>query len=101
MLGNVKEFCRDWYSPDILSQYPEGQVISDPQGPDTGTEYVIRGGSFRSTPYELRSSARDFTRTEQWMRTDPQTPKSVWWYSDVTDVGFRIVRELEENEQID
>ena len=98
MLGNVREFCLDWYAPDILSQYPEGEVILDPQGPETGTEYVIRGGSFRSQPQELRVSARDYTRTDQWMRTDPQTPKSVWWYSDVTDVGFRVVRELEENE---
>lgn len=98
MLGNVKEFCSDWYSPDILSQYPEGQITKNPTGPETGTEYVIRGGSFRSPLEELRSSARDFTRTEQWMRTDPQTPKSVWWYSDVTDVGFRIVRELDEDE---
>lgn len=98
MLGNVKEFCLDWYSPDILSQYPEGATITDPRGPETGTEYVIRGGSFRSPIEELRSSARDYTRTEQWMRTDPQTPKSVWWYSDVNDVGFRVVREMEEKE---
>ena len=98
MLGNVREFCLDWYAPDALAQYPDGQVISSPQGPETGTEYVIRGGSFRSPPEELRASFRDYTRTEQWMRTDPQTPKSVWWYSDVTDVGFRVVRELEENE---
>ena len=98
MLGNVKEFCRDWYSPDTLSQYPDGQVTVNPKGPETGTEYVIRGGSFRSPAEELRASARDYTRTEQWMRTDPQTPKSVWWYSDVTDVGIRIVRELDDNE---
>jgi len=98
MLGNVKEFCLDWYSPDILSRYPEDDVVKDPSGPETGTEYVIRGGSFRSPIEELRSSERDYTRTEQWMRTDPQTPKSVWWYSDVNDVGFRIVRELDGGE---
>ncbi|MFH1964074.1 MAG: formylglycine-generating enzyme family protein, partial [Acidobacteriota bacterium] len=98
MLGNVREFCLDWYAPDVLAQYPDNQVISNPQGPETGTEYVIRGGSFRSPPEELRASSRNYTRTEQWMRTDPQTPKSVWWYSDVTDVGFRVVRELEGNE---
>ena len=27
--------------------------------------------------------------------TDPQSPKSIWWYSDCNDVGFRVVRELD------
>ena len=27
--------------------------------------------------------------------TDPQMPKSVWWYSDSNDVGFRIVCEAD------
>jgi hypothetical protein len=25
------------------------------------------------------------------LQTDPQIPKSVWWYSDSNDVGFRVV----------
>jgi hypothetical protein len=29
------------------------------------------------------------------MVTDPQSPKSIWWYSDCNDVGFRVVREYE------
>jgi hypothetical protein len=28
--------------------------------------------------------------------TDPQSPKSIWWYSDCNDVGFRVVREYTE-----
>jgi hypothetical protein len=35
------------------------------------------------------------------MVTDPQSPKSIWWYSDSTDVGFRVVREFEPAKQVD
>jgi hypothetical protein len=30
--------------------------------------------------------------------TDPQIPKSLWWYSDCNDIGFRVVLELEGTE---
>ena len=43
----------------------------------------------------LRSAARDYTRTEAWLRTDPQMPKSIWWYSDCFNVGFRVVCEFD------
>ncbi len=89
MIGNVREFCRDYYQPDA---YVDGHV-EDPTGPAEGREHVVRGGSFKSDPLELRSGARDHTRHDAWLRTDPQTPKSVWWYSDCTDVGFRVVRD--------
>lgn len=94
MLGNVSEFCADWYAPDAYSALNDG--IKDPKGPASGTERVIRGGSFKSEPTEARSAARDFTQDEAWMRTDPQIPKSIWWYSDCNMVGFRVVCELNE-----
>ena len=94
MLGNVAEFCADWYSPDAYSELSDG--IKDPKGPVSGTERVIRGGSFKSEPTEVRSAARDFTQDVAWMKTDPQIPKSIWWYSDCNMVGFRVVCELDE-----
>ena len=95
MLGNVREFCLDWYAPDAYARYPEGEPVVDPRGPSEGTEHVIRGGSFRSDPADMRSAARDHTRREAWLLTDPQIPKSIWWYSDSVDVGFRVVLEYE------
>jgi len=92
MLGNVAEFCSDWYAPDTYSSYPEG-LVSNPGGPASGEEHVIRGGSFMEAADYVRSASRDFTKTEPWMKTDPQIPKSVWWYSDCMTVGFRVVCE--------
>ena len=96
MLGNVSEFCHDWYAPDIYSQYVDSLII-DPAGPNQGNEHVVRGGSYKSRAKNIRSTARDHTRTESWLMTDPQMPKSIWWYSDCNHVGFRVVCEYEEN----
>ena len=95
MLGNVKEFCLDWYTPDAYNMYPEDGLIINPAGPESGTEHVVRGGSYKSDPVDIRSAARDRTYHDKWLLTDPQSPKSIWWYSDSKDVGFRIIREVE------
>jgi formylglycine-generating enzyme required for sulfatase activity len=95
MAGNVAEFCADWYAPDAYSKYPSG-ALKDPKGPAEGAEHVIRGGTFQSTAGYVRSAARDYTRTEDWLRTDPQMPKSIWWYSDCFNVGFRVVCEYDQ-----
>lgn len=73
MLGNVKEFCSD-----------EIQINGK-------TEHILMGGSFNSKPKDLLTD--DYTRHDEWMITDPQIPKSIWWYSDCTDVGFRVICE--------
>ena len=90
MTGNVAEFCSDVYAPDY---YKNDSVSVNPKGPAGGREHVIRGGSFKSDAGDLRSAARDYTRTNEWLVTDPQMPKSKWWYSDCIDVGFRVVCE--------
>ena len=96
MGGNVGEFCSDWYQPDAYQQYPAG-VLDNPSGPSLGEEHVVRGGSFRDPAGKVRSASRDYTRTVSWLRTDPQMPKSIWWYSDCFHVGFRVVCEFDEN----
>jgi formylglycine-generating enzyme required for sulfatase activity len=97
MLGNVAEFCSDWYQEDAYSEYPADEIILDPQGPESGEEHVIRGGSFQDMAGKVRSAARGHTQTDEWLRTDPQIPKSIWWYSDCYHVGFRVVCEFDEN----
>ena len=93
--GNVWEFCSDWYAEDAYAQYPNG-VLEDPTGPATGEEHVIRGGSYRDGAEDVRCASRNFTKSIKWLKTDPQIPKSVWWYSDCAFVGFRVVCEYSE-----
>ncbi len=96
MLGNVAEFCSDYYAENAYSEYAGG-IVENPTGPDRGREHVIRGGSFKSDAKDVRSAARDYTRTTEWLVTDPQMPKSIWWYSDAVHVGFRVVCEVDDS----
>jgi len=94
MPGNIAEFCLDWYAPNAYEQYKR-DTLFNPTGPEKGTEHVIRGGSFKSSAENVRNASRDYTKTDKWLMTDPQMPKSIWWYSDCNHVGFRVICEPE------
>ena len=52
LLGNVSEWCQDRYG-----DYPGGP-LTDPQGPATGQDRVMRGGSWDWEPSMIRSTHR-------------------------------------------
>ena len=95
MLGNVMEYCQDWYAEDAYKSIQDGEL--DPKGPESGTEHVVRGGHYNSDAAELRSASRGHTEHDKWLKTDPQNPKSIWWYSDIKGIGFRVVCEVPSN----
>jgi sulfatase modifying factor 1 len=90
MLGNVMEYCADKYLPDAYSK--TSIQVKNPIE-TKGDEYVIRGGNYASDAAEIRCAARNHTYHEAWLKTDPQQPKSLWWYSDFRGIGFRVVCE--------
>ena len=62
LYGNVSEWCEDVYSPT----YYQGSPAADPTGPpNTGADVrrVIRGGSWKSSAAQCRSSARQGEKT--------------------------------------
>ncbi|TAJ18972.1 MAG: hypothetical protein EPO68_07035 [Planctomycetota bacterium] len=69
MHGNVKEWC----------------VGSD------GLP-VTRGGGWRDAPALLECAARE-KQLPAWNASDPNVPKSPWWLSDGSYVGFRVLCE--------
>jgi hypothetical protein len=72
MLGNVWEYCLEPARPPAF-------------GP------VLRGGAWNSPAPAVRASNRQ-TVEEEWYERDPNRPRSMWWFTDATFVGFRLVR---------
>ena len=72
MIGNVDEWCWDYYSTTYYSSSPS----SDPKGPSPSRYHVSRGGSWGNYSAEMSSAQRNF---------GPATGKNPY-------LGFRTVR---------
>jgi formylglycine-generating enzyme required for sulfatase activity len=64
MAGNAAEWCADWYAADYYRHSPG----INPPGPESGKYRVVRGGSWNSPSYDVRS-------THRW-RYYPNIPRS-------------------------
>lgn len=96
MLGNVMEYCADKYDAKAYEKSEEN--VTNPIV-KKGEEWVVRGGNYNSDASDLRCAARQATQHEAWLKTDPQQPKSIWWYSDIKGIGFRVVCEYQNTDK--
>jgi formylglycine-generating enzyme required for sulfatase activity len=62
MAGNVWEWVADWYSDSYYSSSPS----SNPIGPSSGTDRVLRGGSWYNAVHLARSAYRNWFYPDGW-----------------------------------
>ncbi len=90
MHGNVSEWVLDRYGPDFYGSASESPLPVNLPG-DARYPHVVRGGSWKEPAPALRCAARRFSELI-WSKQDPQTPQSIWWHTEATEVGFRLVQ---------
>jgi formylglycine-generating enzyme required for sulfatase activity len=62
MAGNILEWVADWYD----ARYYDISPIDNPQGPDSGTEHVMRGGASNQNPSYQRTAWRSSLMLSGW-----------------------------------
>ena len=96
MHGNVVEWCLDQYAADSYQNWQRrGEPLHWPYvAPTKRFPRVARGGSWYDTADLCRSASRIASHSD-WQIQDPELPKSLWYLTDASWLGFRIVRPME------
>ncbi len=95
MLGNVSEWTLDHYDEKSLAKMQDN--ATDPFPAYVAARYpkVLKGGGYADEAPQLRI-ARRIKSDPVWNQRDPQIPKSKWWLTEASSVGFRIIRPLKQ-----
>lgn len=95
MHGNAAEWTLDQYEPGAYAKAGKGPAVNPWVKADKLYPHAIRGGSWDDEPDRLRSAAR-LPSNPKWKQRDPQIPKSNWWFTDASFIGFRVVRPVKQ-----
>jgi sulfatase modifying factor 1 len=96
--GNASEWVLDQHLPEGYKKFA-GRTTNWKDAVVWPTKLfprVLRGGSWDSDAADCRSAARRPSSDDEWRETDPNSPKSTWWFTEpeALGVGFRIIRPL-------
>ncbi len=105
MHGNVAEWIVDEF---VAGGFKKPAALPQPVASESAIQWpvqlyprVLRGGAYFDEATECRSAARRGSRdaggdrdNPDWKDTDPNSPKSPWWYTEevTLGVGMRLVR---------
>jgi formylglycine-generating enzyme required for sulfatase activity len=101
LYGNVAEWCLDHYDKERYQSLPLDNATLGPVKLPGADRYphVVRGGCWADSASGCRSASRRGS-DPNWNRSDPSKPKSIWWLGDCDFVGFRVVRAVEEQDEL-
>jgi formylglycine-generating enzyme required for sulfatase activity len=99
--GNVAEWCVDHYDKTYYGTFPTDKPTVGPVLLPTAKRWshVVRGGSWAEEPPGCRSAVRRGS-DKSWIMLDPNRPQSIWWLTSADFVGFRLVRPVEEQDNL-
>ncbi len=97
MHGGVAEWTVSQYTEDGYKRFAGPNPTNATEvvvWPETSSHCVSRGGSFDMDVQQIRSASRLASDDEAWKESDPNFPKSPWWFTDdpARGVGFRVFR---------
>ncbi len=101
MHGNVSEWCLDHYKKDAYADFAKEKLTLSPVLLPSADRFphVARGGSWADKAAQCRSASRRAS-DKSWIMHDPQRPQSIWWLTKMDMIGFRVVRAVEEQENL-
>jgi formylglycine-generating enzyme required for sulfatase activity len=93
MLGNVAEWTLDQYYEDYFERLDGEPAVNPWFRPVELYPRAVRGGSWldgadQASCFQRRGSSPN------WKRDDPQLPKSLWWHTNAFNIGFRVVKPM-------
>jgi formylglycine-generating enzyme required for sulfatase activity len=102
MYGNVAEWCLDHYQSDLYKTYSQNRPTLGPVLVPTAAcfSHVVRGGSWDDAAAKCRSAARRGSDASWNKNSGPDEFKTIWWLWDADFVGFRVVRPVEEQDDL-